>query len=157
MSETSVPRLVAKLRNHFPGVNRVADGKRPISVEVTAADCKRGDRSEPDSCAMARACRREMECDGVLIWRSTAWVVKGDLAVKYHVPPSLGREIVVFDRGGAFLPGTYGLSAVPKSGSVEDAKRPRRNKISGGGHGKPARKGLAYHRTESIRVYKSGK
>lgn len=147
-----VPVIVARLRNHFPEVNRVADSSRPVQLEVTAADCKRGARGEADSCAMARACKRELKCDGVLIWRSTAWVVTGDTAVKYSVPASLSREIAIFDRGAEFMPGVYGLSKVPKSASVSDAARARRsgNKIRGKKPG--ARPMLKYHRTDGIRV-----
>jgi hypothetical protein len=44
-----------------------------------------------------------------------AWIIKGNLAVKYEVPESVAREIVSFDRHHDFRPGEYQLSAVPNS------------------------------------------
>ncbi len=149
----NVPAIVAKLRTYFPDVNRVADGARPVSVEITASDCEKSDRKNPESCAMARACKRKLGCDGILVWASIAWIVKGDLAVKYMVPASLSREIAIFDRGAEFMPGTYHLRAPAHTEQMSDAARERRRakERAGRKHAK-TKTAYVYHKTANIRV-----
>lgn len=146
----SEPRIVAKLRTYFPGVDRVADGAGDIRVTVTPADCSKGARGDGESCAMARACKRELKCDGILIWNSIAWVVKGNLATKYMVPASLAKEVAIFDRGADFMPGEYHLSHVPESAKLKDRERLRKGK--GGKNKGRSRTPRAYHKTGGVRM-----
>lgn len=148
----NVPAIVAKLRTYFPDVNKVADGTKPVRVEITEEDCQSGKRSDPESCAMARACRRELGCDGILVWASVAWIIKGNTAVKYMVPASLSREIAIFDRGAEFMPGVYHLRPVSRTSSIKDASRERkRGADRRAKHGK-TKTAYVYHKTANIRV-----
>jgi hypothetical protein len=59
---------------------------------------------------MAKACKRK-KYDGAIISISTAYVIQGDTATRYKVPPNVAREIVAFDRHSEFAPGEYDLRA----------------------------------------------
>lgn len=59
---------------------------------------------------MAVACKRKMHADGVIVSMETAYVIKGNKAVRYRVPPSVQREIVSFDREAGFAAGEYMLA-----------------------------------------------
>lgn len=148
-----IPAIVAKLRTYFPEVDRVADSAKPITVEISEADCAGGDRKKPETCAMARACVRDLGCDGILVWASVAWIIKGRTAIKYMVPQALSREIAIFDRGAEFAPGTYHLRPVTRSSSVTDAARARRRGAQKrrATHGK-TKTAFVYHKTANIRV-----
>jgi hypothetical protein len=98
------------VRKYHPGVTKVVDSKKDIDIEVTAADCKGSKRKSPGNCAMARAFKREY--DGAIISLSTAYLIKGDKAIRYAVPQSVQREIVSFDRAHDFSPGEYSLKKV---------------------------------------------
>jgi hypothetical protein len=105
-----VPKALHNVRKFFPKVTRVTDATKGLEIEVTKQDDKISRRNDHAGCAMAVACKRELKLDGVIISRSVAYLVKGDEAVRYYVPESASREIVSFDRGGGFEPGTYGLT-----------------------------------------------
>jgi len=98
------------VQKHFPGVKKVTDAHGPIEIEVTPADARKGRRKSHQTCAMAVACRRKFNLDGVLLSHSVAYLVKGPRATRYVVPPSVQREIVSFDRGVEFKPGDYWLN-----------------------------------------------
>jgi len=131
------------------------DANKPIVVEVTPGDCRKADRKNPESCALARAVQREYKGKGVkasYFFRSCAWLEYDDKLVRYHLPPSTQKEIVSFDRGAGFAPGTYQLSKVCESGKhsavqARSKKRPGRHQPSKN----PRIKRKFVHRTEWVR------
>ncbi len=102
----------------FPNVKRVVDAKKDSDFEVTKRDTSSATVRNHKACAMAVACKRKLDLDGVIMSVSTAYLVKGDTATRYKVPPSVSREIVAFDRQASFEPGEYKLKAVPSSASL---------------------------------------
>lgn len=104
-----VPKALHNVRKFFPKVTRVTDATKGLEIEVTKQDDKISRRNDHAGCVMAVACKRELKLDGVIMARSIAYLVKGDEAVRYDVPERVSREIVSFDRGGSFEPGTYAL------------------------------------------------
>jgi hypothetical protein len=104
-----VPKALHNVRKFFPKVTRVTDATKGLEIEVTKQDDKVSRRSDHAGCAMAVACKRKFNLDGVIISRSIAYLVKGDEAIRYDVPEAVSREIVSFDRGGGFDPGAYVL------------------------------------------------
>ena len=104
-----MPSALAIVQRFFPKVTHVHDATRHVSVEVTRAETRSKAVRDHRECAMALACRRKFKMDGVVVSRSAAYLVKGTEATRYGVPPSVAREIVAFDRGAAFAPGTYML------------------------------------------------
>jgi hypothetical protein len=85
----------------------VTDAVNRIRVDVTADDIRRGEPLNPNSCAIARACMRQLP--RVV----AAKVHKGRLYLKmegqkqwrrWSVPEYATREIVAYDRGGKMIP-----------------------------------------------------
>jgi hypothetical protein len=107
---TKLPRSVKRL---FPKVLHVTDAKSPIEILVNTKDCKDAQKLNPSECALARAAKRELHADGIIIGMSSSYVIRGNKAIRYHTPESVQREIVSFDRHNDFAPGKYQL--IPKS------------------------------------------
>jgi len=108
-------KALAIVRHFYPSVSKVNDADEPITVEVTAKDVKESHRKDSTDCAFAVACKRNMDLQGVIIAKSTAYLVKTRTATRYMVPTAISREIVSFDRGAEFAIGTYQLAAPSKT------------------------------------------
>lgn len=138
-----------KVRKYFPNVKSVEDATKPIHVEVTPRDVSTSKRKAHAECAMAVACKRSMNLDGVIIATSRAYLIKGDEATRYNVPETVAREVVSFDRGASFEPGEYDL--IPPS---ETDKLGHQS----GGHSSSVNKGsqrkltVHHHATKNVRA-----
>src|ERR1700690_1730496 len=97
------------VKEYFPEVTDVEDGTKDIEVEVTKRDNDSADVRNHKGCAMAVACKRKQEADGVIISVNTAYIIKGKKAKRYKLPESVSREVISFDRNGGFSPGEYHL------------------------------------------------
>jgi hypothetical protein len=132
------------VQKYHPGVIKVVDSKKSLTISVTRADFRRASSKSPSQCAMAKAVQHQH--DGAIISTSVAYVIDGNKAVRYKVPTSLSREIVAFDRHAGFAPGEYRLTAPSK---MERLNRPNDGRgKNGGGHGATKQR---YHRTAGIR------
>lgn len=133
------------VRKYHPNVTSVVDARNGQTIEVTKRDCTNSKTKAPDSCALATAfCRKH---DGAIISVAVAYLIDGKKAVRYRVPSSISREIVSFDRGQYFSPGTYHLLA-PSSTERLGIRRHGRPKA------KPVRPGgkiNRIHKTAGIR------
>jgi hypothetical protein len=107
----------------------VANGMTRLRVNVTKQDIEKGQPMNPNACAMARACMREVK--NVV----AAKVHKGRLYLKFEgqerwrrwtVPEYATREIVAFDRGGRFLPQQIDFSPPPAYVLPRYRKEPKR-------------------------------
>jgi hypothetical protein len=136
------------VRKYHPQVNRVVDAKKPITIEVTAKDCRSGKSGKASSCAMARAFEREY--DGAIVSLSTAYIIKGDKATRYQVPQSVSREIVSFDRSHKFEPGEYALNA-PSHYKLGQKRKSPQTESRAGGNAYAATKNRN-HKTAGIRA-----
>lgn len=125
---------LSTVRKFFPGVTKVVDAIKPADIEVLLSDATTKGVKNHEHCAMAVACKRKFHLDGVIISRSTAYLVKGKQARRFKLPPATAKEIVSFDRGGGFAPGTYRLSAVgdwAKLGRQQGSNKPKQTNGSG--------------------------
>jgi hypothetical protein len=111
-------KALAIVRHFYPSVSKVNDADEPITVEVTAKDVKESHRKDSTDCALAVACKRNMDLQGVIIAKSTAYLVKVRTATRYEVPTSVQKEIVAFDRGAEFAIGAYQLRPFSKTGRL---------------------------------------
>jgi len=102
-------RALGIVKKFFPKVTNVVDGTKTIIIEVTKKDADTAARRDHGGCAMAVACKRKLEADGVIMSVASAYIVKGKKATRYRVPESVSREIVAFDRNAYFEPGEYRL------------------------------------------------
>jgi hypothetical protein len=141
-------RSLVIVRKFFPKVTTVEDATREITIEVTKRDASTAQARDHAQCAMAVACKRAMDLDGVIIAIKTAYLVKGTKALRYMVPESVQREIVSFDRGAAFAPGEYRLRRPEPSTRIGTEQRTGRNGGGTGGEQAAARR----HFTEGVRA-----
>jgi hypothetical protein len=125
--------LLTQLRKHYPSINKVVDARKPLTVEVTKNDVKRGKKKDHDQCAIAKACMRSNHPDYVIAARSRIYIIKKGIATRYFTSPRIMREITSFDRGAQFTPGVYTLLAVPNSHKLSNKTKGswRRTKSNG--------------------------
>jgi hypothetical protein len=143
-----VPKALHNVRKFFPKVTRVTDAAKGLEIEVTKQDDKVSRRNDHAGCAMAVACKREYKLDGVIIARTVAYLVKGDEAIRYYVPERATREIVSFDRGGGFAPGSYALTKPTYNLGHSHGKAPEGSR--GGKTGGLAKR--FHHLTDGVRT-----
>lgn len=93
----------------------VEDAKRKVRLEVMLQDVKEGDPKQPESCAAALACVRQMHAISAKVNLSRTFVEYYDCWLRYMTPDSLRTEIAAFDRGGKMSPGTHLLKPPPPS------------------------------------------
>lgn len=99
------------VQKFFPEVTSVKDADEQAHIEVTKRDGSSAAVRNHKACAMAVACKRKFNLDGVIVSVKTAYLVKGKHATRYSMPESVSREVVSFDRNGGFSPGEYRLDA----------------------------------------------
>jgi hypothetical protein len=126
----------------------VANGMTRLRVNVTADDIEKGQPLNPDACAIARACIRQVP--KVV----AAKVHKGRLYLKFEgqqrwrrwtVPEYATREIVAFDRGGRFVPQQIDFAPPPMP--ILPRYRPEKKPRSAASNRKRSR----IHRTTDVR------
>jgi len=126
------PHSLAVVRKYFPKVNYVEEAREPLVIEVTNQDSNSASVRNHESCAMAIACKRKANADGVIVSIKTAYVIRGDTATRYEVPQAVQREIVSFDRNAGFAPGTYKLTPYAPSNRLGVAQNRGKNGRSKG-------------------------
>lgn len=102
-------------KHKFDGLP-VIDAKHPIKIIVNRNDVDKANNKNPADCALARACRRNLDVPEVRIHLSRAYVRanKGNWT-RYVVPATARTEIIAFDRGGKFEVGEFTLLPPPVS------------------------------------------
>lgn len=124
----------------------VVDADKPVTLQITQADCKRGSKKDPSKCAAALALKRATGCDECRVHIACAYLRFGDKWIRYATPPSLKAEIISFDRGGGFYPGDFRLHPMPASLRL----KPVRQKPG------PKSKTMPHQRAEATRQAKPG-
>jgi hypothetical protein len=143
-----LPRSVKRL---FPQVTSAVDADAPVEVSVNAKDCRDAQKLNPTECALARAARRELHAEGVIIGMTSSYIINGKTALRFATPVSVQREIVSFDRNQDFAPGDYYLT--PKAPTNKLGHGPRPKRPDHGSH-KNARRKL--HHSARVRVLSKG-
>ena len=110
----------------------VLNATKPIELIITEKDCKGGNRKHPDTCAAAVALQREFHASEVRVHLSRVYIkTTPDKWVRYITTRPLRTEIIAFDRGGKFAPGTYHLLGVRKSMRTRNGKKQKPPKRPG--------------------------
>lgn len=128
----------------------VFDAKKPIKLHVTSADIRNADKKKPNSCAVAKACYRELHAKEVRVHLSRVYVRTNDMNwQRYMTPVNMRQEIVAFDRGGKFAPGEYHImkpNPAKKTGKQQGSTTNQSPK--------PKKKGKnrEYHRITDVRT-----
>jgi hypothetical protein len=137
-------------RNTINGVP-IVDATSPILIHISQRDANNGKVKAPSACAAAKCCTRTItECTDARVHLGRTYLKMGHVWVRYLTSQALRAEIIVFDRGGKFEPGTYTLGAVPRSQRANKKAAPSKNKTTGRRH----RKGLIVrHTTTNVRPH----
>lgn len=102
----------------------VLNAKHAVTLKISASDVARADRKEPALCAVARACRRQILAKEVRVHLGRVYMRMNEGNwQRFLTPRSLRSEIIAFDRGGSFEPGTFVLSAPSSQKKEATGKR----------------------------------
>jgi len=127
----------------------VKDATRNLEIEIERIDVAGSRKKDPHNCAAARAIKREYQCKDVAVFSSKTYVKEGDHYIRYITPESMTREIVSFDRGSDFEPGSYKLRKPAPTERLGSQRTPSHNK-------KPSGK-KKIHLTTNVRNWKVSK
>jgi len=139
----------------FPKVTKINDADEALEIQVNKRDCNSARVRDHGECALAVAAKRIAHMDGAIVSISTAYLIKGDTATRYHLPASASREIVSFDRDAGFDAGTYVLNAPHKTVRL-GAHRSHKGKKNAGPRTSTLKSKFRHH-TEGIRTSLIGK
>lgn len=110
----------------------VIEGTDRTLMTVTNNDVVNAQKANSKHCALARASLRLPGVVAAYFFRKTAFLEFDDRVERYHLPTSVQKEIVSFDRAQVFAAGVYQLSPPPPSATLleqEKAGKRRRRKI----------------------------
>lgn len=147
-------KAITLVQKFYPNVSKVKDATKPLDVVVDKSDINNSKIKNHRECVFAHACKRIENIDGAIIAIKSAYIIKGDIAIRYTIPDFLAREIIAFDREGKFEPGDYSLNEPAPSYRLNKPKPPRKQR-------KDLRKGSRHtgksnwHATKSIRNLKN--
>lgn len=120
----------------------VLNGKKRWMLSIDQVDIKGGRNKDPGGCAAARAILREhKEIKSVRVHIGRIFVEHEKHWERFQTPESLRSEVVAFDRGGSFMPGTHTIRPLSPSGlrSLEGAYQENRKEPRKSGKKKIAR------------------
>jgi hypothetical protein len=124
-----MPTALSIVKRFFPEVETVEDADESAYVEVVPEDSS-ADRKNHKACALAVACKRMFEMDGVIVSKTMAYLVKGSFALRYRLSQDASNSVVAFDQKGVFAPGMYQLARPFKGhrlGEHSDKKIPEKS------------------------------
>lgn len=147
------PQHGAALHRTF-GDLEVIDARHDMRIPVKAVDERKGKRGNPGECAIAQACKRELNSSAVVIYKTRAYVdVLGDDGVRrverFFLTSAARALVEAFDRGHPIpVDGRWFVLRKPAPGKTLDAdvhrQRRRRAAIRKGtytpANGKPRKR-----------------
>lgn len=91
----------------------VVDAKRRLLLKIMRSDIKAAQIKSPKACVAAQACVRRPEVQEARVHLSRVYLKtkkgRGFQWTRFITPGPLKQEIIAYDRGGSFEPGTYEL------------------------------------------------
>lgn len=130
----------------------IINATKPVELEIIDKDIAKADRKEPLDCVVARACRRDLKAKEVRVHLSRIYIRFNDGSwQRFMTPTSMRSDIIAFDRGGTFPPGTYVLKPPPANRPTGKrmGSKPKYNHASKNPNRK--KRTRAYHLTEDVR------
>ena len=107
---------------------KVVDANYKMAITVTKEDIANGDRKQPNACAVALACRRQFDADAAIVNLTRTYIEYPRRVVRFFTTQALRNEIVAWDQGGKFTPGTYYLRPCPPTAKLEGYDRSKAKK-----------------------------
>jgi len=136
---------------------KIQDSTSPMVLRVTNGDITKATQKNAKCCAYARAAKRLPHVKAAYFFRTTAYLEYDDRLERYHLPLSVQKEIVSFDRAKVMAPGTYQIIP-PKGASALGAVRARSKKHNANGRSPSERRNKSgikrgvVHKTQLIRT-----
>ena len=124
-------KVLRMIKSFFPLVAKVKDADKGMIVMVTREDVAKSNIKDHKTCALAVSCQRSFHADGVIIGLTTAYIIKGNSAIRFKLPNSISREITSFDRGAGYDAGEYLLVPPCPSARLGVERTPGNNHRSG--------------------------
>ena len=86
----------------------IFNATRKLFLNITKTDIKKSKIKRPDCCAVAQACKRQLNAKEVRVHLSRLYVrLDSKKWLRFETPSALRDEIVAFDRGGSFAEGRF--------------------------------------------------
>lgn len=93
----------------------IKDATSRIKIVVTDNDVVSAKKADSKHCALARAALRLPGVKAAYFFRQIAFLEYANKMLKFHLPESVTREIVTFDRAQIFDSGIYQMRPPPPS------------------------------------------
>ena len=94
----------------------VKDAKKSIRLEIMREDIVNARKKNSNCCAVAKACTRGLNVKAVKVHLTRLYLnTDGKCFTRYIVSGAMRSEIIAFDRGGRFQPGSYNLGVPDKT------------------------------------------
>lgn len=133
---------------------KVVDAPRPLTIQITPTDVKKGNTKDPGGCAAAQSIRREVDgCTDVRVHLGRTYVKNEKAWVRYQTPASLRSEIVAFDRGARFAPGKYVLRPLSAANKLGTARGSATNKTKPNKDRSKSKVRAKYHVVSGVRQH----
>ncbi len=128
----------------------VVDATKKLQISITKKDIVKGDNKNPSMCAAAQCLLRLPKVTAARVHLKRTYVQIDKKWVRFDTPSSLRSEIIAFDRGGSFEPGTFTLGPIAPSHRLSGKRT--------GGRDKPKKKIMVakkrpYHATTNVRAH----
>lgn len=107
---------------------------RRLRIDITSNDIRKGKPLDPEHCAAAQCILRSTNANEVAVHRGVVYIQpkEGAKFQKFRTSSALRMETIIFDRGGAFMPGEYDLEPVPLKEVVRNKRKsPSQPRTSG--------------------------
>jgi hypothetical protein len=102
----------------------VGNAFTPIRLKVTKDDIANGARKNANSCAIAVAAVRQIKgVTAAKVHLGVVYLCQNGKWKRWHTSDGARTEIIVFDRGGRFVPGEYDLLPVPPQSLIKRTRR----------------------------------
>lgn len=135
----------------------VVDAKKPIVLKITDKDVQLGNNKDPGACAAARCLLRKPDVEQARVHIGRTYLKVAGKWTRYKTSKALRTEIVAFDRGGSFEPGTYSLSPLSPAERAKHGRRQGSNapgaRDKGSKDRTPLKPRKKYHKVAGVRAH----
>lgn len=120
--------VLSNVRKYFPKVEEVQDAVEDVLFQVKAIHTQIGVKKAKRKCPIAWALRETLGASGVVVGKTTIFVVHDKVATRYRNHCDLMEQLISFDYGFPFVPGEYKIWAPQPSVRIGAHKSPRLDK-----------------------------
>lgn len=127
-----------KVRCNSLNKKPISDATEPFRVKITSRDVKKGSKTNPMSCALARGMTRSDKIVSVRIGAEVALIEYKKEVKRYNLKREDTKKIRAFDNSGYFQPGEYELVPPKKKLGVHTIGHKKKKRKSSSGPSGPS-------------------